>query len=221
MSGRQSTVMSWVPRIGSVLLMIGGYFLVRSYDIPLMRFRYGFATEDLLSALDQVIIGFRDFAQIMTLVVVVAVVAAYDRRRRHVITAVLLAQAIAWIAYQVPKRTVPRYRPWAAIEHVAALDQLALGATWIAGPVDIDGDPIRSFPSGHSAAAFALAAVLAACYSRLRWLFWLLAFGCAFTRYLNAVHWPSDCWPGAAIGYSVGWLVLRFVPTAPIPGRMR
>lgn len=221
MNDRRSQAVTWTLRIGFVLFMVGGYFLVRSYDVPLMRLRYSVVTDQLLSALDQVIIGFRDFAQIMTLVIVVAVVAAYDRRRRHVITAVLLAQAIAWIAYQVPKRTVPRYRPWAAIEHVAPLDHLALGATWITAPVDLDGDPIRSFPSGHSAAAFALAAVLAMYYRRLRWLFWLLAIGCAFSRYLNAVHWPSDCWAGAALGYTVGWLVLRFVPAAPSPGQMR
>jgi len=209
--------MSWMIRVGSVLLLVAGYFLVRLYDIPLMRLRYEVVTEDLLTAFDQVIIGFRDFAQIMTLVVVVAVVAAYDPRRRQVITPLLVAQTLTWVAYQVPKHYVPRYRPWAAIEQVAPLDQLVVADTWIASAIDLRGDPIRSFPSGHSAAAFALAVVLAAYYRRLRWLFWFMAFGCAFTRYLNAVHWPSDCWAGAAIGYTAAWLVLR--PFLRGPGR--
>src|SRR5690606_132206 len=67
----------------------------------------------------------------------------------------------------------------------------------------------EAFPSGHSGAAFAFAAVLAWFYPHLRWLFWALAFGCAVSRYLDTVHWPSDCMAGAMLGFLAGWIALR------------
>lgn len=67
----------------------------------------------------------------------------------------------------------------------------------------------QSFPSGHAAGAFALAIVLACVYPRLAWMFWTLAVGCALSRYVDAMHWPSDCWVGAVIGYLGARVALR------------
>ncbi len=67
----------------------------------------------------------------------------------------------------------------------------------------------QSFPSGHAAGAFALAIVLAYFYPRLAWMLWVLAVGCTLTRYVDAMHWPSDCWVGAVIGYVAARIALR------------
>ena len=79
----------------------------------------------------------------------------------------------------------------------------------------------QSFPSGHAAGAFALAIVLGCVYPRLAWMFWTLAVGCTLSRYVDAMHWPSDCWVGAVIGYTAAKLALRvggkpFIP--PVSG---
>jgi len=70
-----------------------------------------------------------------------------------------------------------------------------------------------SFPSGHSAAAFAVATVFAHRYRQHRWVPWV-AYGAAgviaFSRITNQSHFPSDVFLGAAIGFSISqFAVLR------------
>src|SRR5581483_9919636 len=64
-----------------------------------------------------------------------------------------------------------------------------------------------SFPSGHSASAFAVAAVISARYREYRWVPWL-AYGAAtflsLTRLPDQAHFPSDIFFGAALGYGIG-----------------
>jgi hypothetical protein len=68
-----------------------------------------------------------------------------------------------------------------------------------------------SFPSGHSASAFAVATVIAARYRKHRWLP-LAAYGTAaflsLTRLPDQAHFPSDLFIGAAIGYGIGHFVV-------------
>ena len=80
------------------------------------------------------------------------------------------------------------------------LESLTPAQSWIGWRPGNKRFNTQSFPSGHSAAAFTLAGVLAFFYPRLRWMFWLLATGCAASRYFDAVHWPSDCLVGVVIG---------------------
>ncbi len=98
-----------------------------------------------------------------------------------------------------------------------------------AGPLDfgfgrgITSGSYRSFPSGHTAAAFAAATVL---HSTLadrnpdsRVLTGSLLYGgAAFTalaRVYHSEHWLSDTALGAAIGTYSGWKVLRFHEDRP------
>ena len=64
-----------------------------------------------------------------------------------------------------------------------------------------------SFPSGHAAAVFALATVLSERNSDKRWVT-PLAFGCAslvgVSRISMRMHFPSDVFVGAALGYMIG-----------------
>jgi len=68
-----------------------------------------------------------------------------------------------------------------------------------------------SWPSGHTASAFAVATVLARRAHQRRWkvLAYALATSVAFERVLEDVHWTSDVVSGALIGYGVGWSITR------------
>jgi membrane-associated phospholipid phosphatase len=68
-----------------------------------------------------------------------------------------------------------------------------------------------SFPSGHSASAFAVATVIAARYREHRWIPWV-AYGAAtllsVSRLPTQAHFPSDIFIGAAIGHSISRFVV-------------
>jgi len=70
-----------------------------------------------------------------------------------------------------------------------------------------------SFPSGHAAAAFAVATVFAHRYRQHRWVPWV-AYGVAsvisFSRVTTQAHFPSDVFLGAALGFTISeFAVLR------------
>jgi hypothetical protein len=88
-----------------------------------------------------------------------------------------------------------------------------------------DGTPY-SFPSGHAAATFALAAVLERHLGyRFAWPTIAIATYVATSRLHDNVHYLSDVVFGAAIGTATGWTVVgrhgrsnyAFAPT-PVPG---
>jgi PAP2 superfamily protein len=65
----------------------------------------------------------------------------------------------------------------------------------------------KSFPSGHAAASFAFAAVVAHRYPNKRWIKWsayALATGVSLSRYPAKKHYPSDILVGATLGYVTG-----------------
>jgi membrane-associated phospholipid phosphatase len=70
-----------------------------------------------------------------------------------------------------------------------------------------------SFPSGHSAAAFSVATVVADRYSRKRWvpvLSYMLATAISASRVSENAHFTSDVFLGAALGYTTAkYTVLR------------
>jgi membrane-associated phospholipid phosphatase len=66
----------------------------------------------------------------------------------------------------------------------------------------------QSFPSGHTAGAFALATVLADRHPRQKWLYYTLATGVAFARVRKSAHYPSDVLAGAGLGIYAGQTVL-------------
>jgi len=81
-----------------------------------------------------------------------------------------------------------------------------------------DGDKYRSFPSGHSVAAFAAAAAVVNETSRwwpdLTWVIGPAMYGGAglvgLSRMYNNRHWASDVMMGAAIGTFAGNKVVRY-----------
>jgi len=63
-----------------------------------------------------------------------------------------------------------------------------------------------SFPSGHAAAAFSVATVVATRYHNHRWVPWVVygfATAVSFSRVTTSAHFPSDVFLGAALGYTI------------------
>ena len=107
----------------------------------------------------------------------------------------LLAYAIELPLYVVLKNSIKRRRPDDVItEFVAFL---------------IPSDKF-SFPSGHTAAAFVMATLIAFYYPTLAGLAYSLASIIGFSRVLLGVHFPSDILAGAALG-SFSTLIAVFV----------
>lgn len=123
--------------------------------------------------------------------------------RQHPLVPVALATAVilsSILAFAI-KRLVGRVRP----NHDRAGQFL--------GPSLKHANYRESFPSSHSAAAFAFSAVLAAHYPAAALVFWTLAGICAVLRYALEAHWPSDVFAGVALGYLSGQLALMIIPS--------
>ena len=68
-----------------------------------------------------------------------------------------------------------------------------------------------SFPSGHAAFFFALAAGVFIYYRKWGILFYLFALAMGISRVIAGIHWPSDILGGAVIGIVSAYLVNYFV----------
>ena len=114
--------------------------------------------------------------------------------------AILVAVAGASLGAFILKRLLGRVRPGRE------------NAGKFLGPTLRHANWRESFPSSHSASAFALSAVLAALYPQGAAVFWALAACCAALRYIMDAHWPSDVLSGVALGYICGYLAaMQFV----------
>jgi undecaprenyl-diphosphatase len=72
-----------------------------------------------------------------------------------------------------------------------------------------------SFPSGHSATAFACATVIAWGSPRLAVPVFVLAALVAWSRVYVGVHWPLDVLGGAALGVLVAIALLKLAASRP------
>jgi undecaprenyl-diphosphatase len=103
----------------------------------------------------------------------------------HLSTAALLALVLS----QTLKRTFRRARPTAGISGFAAL---------------VENPDAFSFPSGHTAVAFAVAAALAGQGDGLGLVLFPLAIGIGLSRLILGAHYPLDVAAGALVGLAAG-----------------
>ena len=67
-----------------------------------------------------------------------------------------------------------------------------------------------SFPSGHAAFYFAIAAVVYFYNKKAGILFFVASFLISFARVFSGIHWPSDILVGAFVGVISGMLIILF-----------
>ena len=77
-------------------------------------------------------------------------------------------------------------------------------------PIELPTDP--SFPSGHAAGSFAVAAFIFAFHRRAGIVLGGLATAIALSRVALGVHYPSDVVAGAMVGVLLGWAGARALP---------
>jgi undecaprenyl-diphosphatase len=145
--------------------------------------------------LDWFFIGLSWIGSLGAVWLAIAALLALLWRRPSIFITVLVADVLADLLARVGKLVVQRHRPF---------------ETQLGPPSNT-----HSFPSGHSATAFACATVLSAYAPRWRVPFYLLATLIALSRIYNGMHYPTDVLAGAALGVLVGLFVLRRARALP------
>ncbi len=108
----------------------------------------------------------------------------------------LVAHALAGLAVQILKHLVGRPRPrW------THQDAFEYGPSWQGG--------LDAFPSGHAAASFSVAAVLARYFPEWRGLWYGGAFFVGMARVAGGSHFPTDVLGGAVLGFLIGYVWAR------------
>lgn len=68
----------------------------------------------------------------------------------------------------------------------------------------------KSFPSDHTAAAFALATVFALTYPQWKWVAYAVALAIGIARVYVGVHYPGDVLGGIGVGIFSGYIMVRW-----------
>jgi membrane-associated phospholipid phosphatase len=115
------------------------------------------------------------------------------RGRRVGLATVLATVAASRVAQDLLKPFFRRIRPWHG------------GHAVVVGRRTVD----TSFPSGHTAASFAAATVLATAYPRALAPLYTTAGAVGLSRVHLGHHFPTDVAAGALLGTAVGWVSSR------------
>ena len=119
------------------------------------------------------------------------------KNRRQIIRAGIFTLICGGVA-NAAKILIPRNRPHSLDE--AETEILSSWQTWgVPWTGSWHEEQFRSFPSGHSATAVALAIGLTQVYPRGKWIFATLALFACFQRLESSAHFLSDIMAGSAI----------------------
>lgn len=91
------------------------------------------------------------------------------------------------------------------IKHIVARtrpDDALIAVDWLVDTAEY------SFPSGHAAMSFMMAALLSSIFGR-RYFFYPIAFLIAFSRMYLGVHYLSDVVAGTVTGIALGGVILK------------
>ncbi len=172
--------------------------------------------------------SFKEFGQGVAIVVACLLIFVLDKPRRSKLLRLIICILLP-LAFVYPIRlVVHRVRP----RHTSGYDTvLSLGFFLGQNPQPpslerplpkqqkiVVTEPLRasqkqSFPSAHTATAFAFAVGLAALYPPARWIFYALAIGCGAHRIIFGAHWLSDVVASVFIGLLVARAVWNWRKT--------
>ena len=108
----------------------------------------------------------------------------------------LVAHGLAGLATQILKHLIGRPRP--RFTHQEAFEY---GPSWQGG--------LDAFPSGHAAASFAVATVLARYFPEWRGLWYGVAVFVGVARVVKGSHFPTDVLGGAVLGFLIAYVWAR------------
>ena len=158
-------------------------------------------------------------------VVLLCLLAGLIDPRGSWVTGYLLVHAFgAGLAADGLKLFFSRMRPYHVIDG-GLLDFTATLPQWQLPSAASMVQEVRSFPSGHAAAAAGLAIGLIRLYPRGRLMFALLASLATVQRVVSRAHYPSDCFVGVTCAFVVAYLLYRplrlhdrwLAPATPVP----
>jgi membrane-associated phospholipid phosphatase len=191
-----------------IVVLAAGGVISLAVDMPVGRFVEHYVQPlDDKDILEQLVVGFKGFAELVPILMIGWLILRVDRRRGgqaavRLIVAVILASMVSGGF----KAFVGRHRP-------EPFQGETLRQTWVdVGLADRDSKQ-QSFFSGHTTAAFAMATVLSGYYPVAGPVVFTLAAGCGASRVMTEQHWVSDVYVGSLAGIALGWILL--------PGRLR
>ncbi len=144
---------------------------------------------------------FFDFISLMgkggIFLIILSLVLVYFRRSRRMGTAMLLAVSIGFIITNLClKILIARVRPY--VDESSVYHQL-----WLLVGQRTESD--KSFPSGHTTAAFStMTALFFTGNRKYSWTAYIFAFLMVIARIYLVVHYPSDCLAGMLVGFTAG-----------------
>jgi len=180
--------------IGAMAASLAG-LTCASWDVEISKFFSGLRVPgDLRKAISLS----ETFAHTSGTLVIFATLLWIDFKNRPQLYRAAIFTLICGVAANAAKILIPRYRP-----HSLDQSETEIVSSWQTWGVPWTGswseEQFRSFPSGHSATAVALAIGLTQVYPRGKWIFTSLAVFACFQRLESSAHFLSDIMAGAAI----------------------
>lgn len=148
------------------------------------------------------------FAHASGVVAILSALLLATRKSRGGIWLAVIMTGLSGASANLMKAAFKRSRPYTYDEQppvtpdITGWEFLGTGSFWDAS--------VRSFPSGHTATAWALAISLSMIYPRAKYLFACLACLATYQRLFSGAHFPSDSLAGFGIACLACALVLSF-----------
>ena len=193
---------SWLVVHGLTLSMLGLAWVLDEQFFAVMDRWYN-SPEPLNGELHQLILSMAMYGQGLGISLSILLILIMDSRNRGRALILGVALLASGLTCDLLKALCGRERP-----------VNSQGVTVFHGPSKgIVASRNQSFPSGHTATAFALSYGLGQFYPQARPLVWILAYGVGVNRVITVRHFLTDVIAGAWLGYMIaasvfplGWL---------------
>lgn len=193
--------MTWRMRLSVIAAILGligcaAFFI----DLPMARWLKVVGSRALPGDVERLVTLSEVFGYSVSAAIIVLAAVLLDVTLRGRVLAGFIAAAFSGaIVVDGLKVLIPRIRPRAAdlATHASAATTFIVDGFVASGG---GGADIKSFPSGHSAMAAGLTAVLSMRYPRAMPLFIVIGSLACLQRLMSSAHYPSDVAIGASLG---------------------